>query len=393
MHRWQNVILSVGAAAAVGLGTFSFGYSMGKDDASEIEGRIGAGEGLALIRDAFQQILSTSVDPPSAKSLARGAVRGMVEVLRESNDPYALFYTPKSFQSLQELTTGRFSGIGVWLKDREGQLEIVSVIPSTPARQAGLKRGDVIESIDGKAVRAMTEDEAVARIKGRPGSEVALVVDRNGTQRDFTITRERIELPSLRATMAGNDLGYIQLLGFASGARAQMRGEIERLIDLGARGLLLDLRDNGGGLFTEAIDVASLFIEDGDVVRYKEKTEPVETYEANGDAFEKIPLVVLVNEGTASASEIVAGALQDRDRAVLVGTTTYGKGSVQELVHLADDSVVKLTAATYLTPDGRNINLTGIEPDVEVNAGPREQRQDALEILEGIILSSNNSQG
>jgi carboxyl-terminal processing protease len=209
---------------------------------------------------------------------------------------------------------------------------------------------------------------------------------------DFSLTRADIELPNLQARMTADGFGYIRLLGFARGAGEQVRGEVEHLVDGGAKGVILDLRDNGGGLFSEAVDVASVFIEDGDVVIYKERSNDDVVYEAEGDAFEDIPTVVLVNEGTASASEIVAGALQDSERAIVVGTTTYGKGSVQQIVPLADSSALKLTTAAYLTPSGRNIDGQGIEPDVEVDAA-YGQRARAVEILQGVVLSTTDSQG
>jgi carboxyl-terminal processing protease len=182
-------------------------------------------------------------------------------------------------------------------------------------------------------------------------------------------------------------------LGFSRGAGRQLRDKVEGLLDKGAEGLILDMRGNGGGLFSEAIEVASVFMENGEIVTYRERSEPDVVYDAKGDAFEKVPLVVLVDEGTASASEIVAGALQDSERAVLVGETTYGKGSVQEIVPLLDASAIKLTTASYLTPDGRNINGQGIEPDVEEDDVPHIQLARAIEILKGIIISTADSQG
>jgi carboxyl-terminal processing protease len=280
----------------------------------------------------------------------------------------------------------------VWLKEKEGDLEIISVLPSTPALEAGLEAGDVIRSIDGVEVSDMTGDEAVARIKGPEGSQVDLGIERAGTAMSFSIKRETIDIPNVRVSEAGDDLGYIRLLGFSRGAGDQVRDEVDRFIDEGADGVVLDMRDNGGGLFTEAIDVASVFIEDGEVVTYRERGEEI-IYEAKGDAYQDIPVVVLVNEGTASASEIVAGALQDNDRGIVVGTTTFGKGSVQEVIPLLDASALKLTTAAYLTPGGRNINGKGIDPDVKVDAEPLVQRQRAVEILRGVVLSVNEARG
>jgi carboxyl-terminal processing protease len=395
----RKLLFAVLAAFSVGLTTFSAGYlAAGGPAPSDADGGISVGrnvqpgQGLEVIADAFEQIRASAVDPPSERALVRGALRGMIKVLKKKDDPYALFYTPKGYKSVRELTTGRFSGIGVWVKPQGDELEIVSVLPSTPALKAGLKRGDVIESIDGTPVSGMTSDEAVARIKGREGSSVDLVVRRNDKPLSFALTRADIELPNLEAKLTDDGFGYIRLFGFARGAGDQLREEVDDLLEDGAKGVILDLRDNGGGLFSEAVDVASVFMEDGDVVIYRERSNDDVVYEAEGDAFEDVPTVVLVNEGTASASEIVAGALQDSERAIVVGTTTYGKGSVQQIVPLADSSALKLTTAAYLTPSGRNIDGQGIEPDVEVDAA-YGQRSRAEEILQGIVLSTTDSQG
>jgi carboxyl-terminal processing protease len=247
----------------------------------------------------------------------------------------------------------------------------------------------VIEAIDGEPVAKMTTDEAVARIKGKTGTDVDLTIERGGPKQvSFSITRAPIEFPNLRAELTKDDIGYINLVGFARGAGKQLHDEVDRLVEDGAEGIVLDIRDNGGGLFSESIDVASVFVEDGVITTYRSPEQDID-YEAKGDAFEDIPVVVLVNGNTASASEIVAGALQDNDRAIVVGSTTFGKGSVQEVIPLSDASALKLTTAAYLTPDGTNINGDGIEPDVEVPGDqPGEQRSRALEILKGIVLSA-----
>lgn len=392
MERWQKWSIALLSAAVFALGAFSFGYSLGHRG-SGVPLLGAGGKGLDVVRQAFDKIRSSGVDPPSEDKLAHGAVKGMVKVLNHRDDPYALFYSPTGYRSFQELTTGRFSGIGVWLKQKQGRLEVVSVLPSTPALEAGLRRGDVLESIGGRPVVQMSVDEAVGRIKGRPGSRVALRVDRNGHNLAFHIIRKSIQLPNLVGRLTAQHLGYIRLLGFARGAGAQMRSEVGKLTRQGADGIVLDLRDNGGGLFSEGIDVASVFIDGGKVVTYKARSKPQQVYDAAGGAFTNIPLVVLVNEGTASASEIVAGALQDRNRAILVGEKTYGKGSVQEVFPLPDASALKLTTGAYYTPSGRNISGKGIEPDVEVRSSRVAQKQRAVEILKGIVLSTEGAQG
>ncbi len=392
MDRSLRVAIGLVAAVTVAFAAFSIGYTLGSGDGDIVPfGR--QDDELGLVEDAYDKIRSTAVDPPAEDELARGAIEGMVDVLKEGDDPYAFFYTPSGYRSFQELTTGRFSGIGVWLKQKRGDLEIVSVLPATPALRSGLQRGDVIRTIDGAPVVDMTSDDAVARIKGPEGTEVSLGVVRDGESLNFTIERAEIELPNLLARIIDEDLGYLRLFGFARGAAEQLRDELDGLIDDGAKGIVLDLRDNGGGLFSEAVEVASAFIENGEIVTYKARAEEDVVYEAEGDAYQDLPLVVLVNEGTASASEIVAGALQDRDRAMVIGTQTYGKGSVQEVLPLPDSSALKLTIARYFTPDGHDLSGAGIEPDVVVDAAASVQRSRAIEILKGIVISTTGAQG
>lgn len=394
MERWQKITIIILSALTVVFTSFSVGFSLGsaRNGSMRLSGE--DADTIGSVQDAYEKILSEAVDPPSEQALVRGAIKGMVEVLKKNDDPYAFFYTPRGYRSFQELTTGKFSGIGVWLKQKGEDLEIVSVLPDTPAQASGLKSGDVIRQIDGEPVNEMTSDDAVAHIKGPEGTEVTLAIDREGgAMLSFTITRAEIELPNLISKRLEGDLGYVRLFGFARGAGDQVHEEIQAMIADGVKGVVLDLRDNGGGLFQEAVGVASTFIEDGEIVTYRERSEDDVVYEAQGDAFQDLPLVVLVNEGTASASEIVAGALQDRERAMVVGTTTYGKGSVQEVVPLTDSSALKLTIAAYLTPDGSDINGEGIVPDVEVDDDASVQRARAVEILKGIVISTTGAQG
>lgn len=393
MERWQKISIAILGVLVVITAAFSAGYSVARRsigpgatptiDTNEKEAA------LRIIRDAYEEIRGTAVQQPGEEELARGAVRGMIKVLQKAeDDPYALFYTPQAYRSFQELTTGRFSGIGVWLKTVKKTLRIVSVLPDSPALEAGLQADDVIQTIDGRDVGAMTSDEAIARIKGPEGTEVDLEIGRDDEVVQFTITRAELDLPSVTASLE-EEIGYLQLVTFADGAGDSVRDEVDRLIDEGAEGIVLDMRDNGGGLFDEAVEIASVFIEDGEIVSYESRTEEDVVYQAEGDAYEDIPLVVLVNGGTASASEIVTGALQDRGRAIVVGTKTYGKGSVQRLVPLLDGSALKLTTAAYFTPEGGSIDGEGIEPDVQVDEVAEVQKQRAFEILRGMLVSTN----
>lgn len=365
------VVVIVGTVGFVG-GYWARGTYVGLDGDA-------AGD-LAVIEDAYREIVENADDPPDTDKLADGAIKGMVGELRKQNDPHALFYTPAEYVSFQELTSGEFTGIGIWIKRKAGLPHIVSVLPGTPAEEAGLRAQDVIVKVDGRDLEDLTTDQAVDAIKGKEGSVVHLTVERGGRELEFEITRERLELPNLQARIQ-ESFGYIQLFGFARGAGDQVRAEVRRFVREDVEGVVLDLRDNGGGLLSEAVEVASVFIEDGRIASFRQRSGPDRVYRAQGDAYEEIPLVVLVNEGTASASEVVAGALQDLERAGLVGVRTYGKGSVQQVTTLDDASAIKLTIGSYHTPDGHDLDGRGLAPDVIV-AERRAQLGRAFEMLE-----------
>ena len=391
MDKGVKALAILVALLVVGVGGFTLGATLA-DDRSGIT-FFGTSEesGQDVITEAIKTIRENSANPPSERELARAAVKGMLELVKEEDD-YAGYLNQKAYKDFLDYSTGSFSGIGVNLSDHGKRLQILSVIPGTPAEEEGLKRGDVFVTVEGQPVSEMTVEEAVTRVKGPAGTEVSLEILRNGERLAFDITRDEISLPNLRGQLADGDIGYIQLFGFAKGAGEELRDEVDKLRADGAEGIVLDLRDNGGGLVTEAISVASVFIEDGEIVTYREAGAGDQVYKAEGDAFEDIPVVVLVNGGTASASEIVANALQDHERGQLVGTTTFGKGSVQGILQLPDSSAVKLTTGIYLSPDGEDINGTGIEPDVEIDAGRLAQRREAFSVLEQQV-SAANSQG
>lgn len=391
MDKTLKALAIVLALLVVGLGGFSLGVTLADDSDGIAFFGGSSGSDLGVIDDAYKTIRQNSANPPSEEELVQAAVKGMLELVKEDDD-YAGYLNQAAYKDFLDYSTGSFSGIGVNLSEHGKRLEVLSVIPGTPAEDAGLQRGDVFLSVDGEAVSEMTVEEAVTKVKGPAGTKVSIVVLRDGKKKDFDITRDEIAFPNLRGKLAGGDVGYVQLYGFAKGAGDELHDEVAKLRDEGAAGIVLDLRDNGGGLVTEAIDVASVFIEDGEIVTYRENGSDDQVYEATGDAFEDIPVVVLVNGGTASASEIVANALQDRDRGQLVGTRTFGKGSVQEIIDLPDLSAVKLTTGTYLSPNNEDINGSGIEPDVEVDDGRLAQRREAFALLEQLVGSSN-SQG
>lgn len=392
MDRGLKFIVIVLALFVAGLGGFSLGITA--DDGIggiELFGRSGD-SGLDVVEDAWRTIREESADPPSEADLSRAAIKAMLRVVKE-NDDYALYYDQAAYQDFLDYSTGSFSGIGVNLSQNTGKLTVVSVIPETPAERVGLKRGDVFFSVGGELVSEMSDEEAVGRVKGPPGTKVSLVVLRDKEKIEFEITRAEIAFPNLVGRLTPDNIGYIRLFGFAKGAGKELREEVAKLQDEGAVGIALDLRDNGGGLVSEAIEVASVFIEDGEIVTYREKSAQDLVYEAKGDAFEDVPVVVLINGGTASASEIVANALQDRGRSQLVGTTTFGKGTVQEIINLPDNSAVKLTTGTYLSPNGEDISGSGIAPDVEVDGSRAAQRRRAFALLEQLADSGTRAQG
>lgn len=381
METWQKVWIAVLATLVFGLLAFGFGFMLGDPG--------GPDQNADVIQDAYEKILDTAAVPPSEEELTQGAIKGMIRVLKENDDRYASFYDPSGYKDIQELTSGNFSGVGVSLQDTGNGLTVASVLPSSPAEKAGLKSGDIVTHADGKKIRFSGADVAAERIKGPAGTRVTLTILRGKKNLDFKLTRAELELPNVTARMTKSGNGYLRVFGFARGAGRQTRIELEKLIDKGADGILLDLRDNPGGLLEEAVNISSLFIEDGDVAIYQDSEgDGVGVgLEAQGDAFEDIPVVMLVNGGSASASEVVAGAMQDTERAQLVGTRTFGKASVQQVLPLADQSAVKLTTATYLTPDGRDINGSGITPDVVIE-DPILQLRRAEELLENEIASA-----
>ncbi|HEX2149348.1 MAG TPA: S41 family peptidase, partial [Actinomycetota bacterium] len=256
----------------------------------------------------------------------------------------------------------------------------------------GIEPGDLITSVDGEPVAGMTLDEVGQKIMGEAGTQVRIKVVRGaGDPREFILDRQKLEIPSVTSSMKDN-VGILNLLSFTGGVGDKVRESVARMQREGARGFILDLRGNPGGSLDEAVQVASVFIEGGTVVTYRERGKPEVVYQARGPVETKLPLVVLADEGSASASEIVAGAIQDRQRGLIVGTETYKKGSVQRVIGLSDGSAIKLTVASYFTPSGRGIGENGVLPDVAV-ADRSAQLTKANEILSGMLVEAPGSTG
>jgi carboxyl-terminal processing protease len=306
------------------------------------------------------------------------AVREMLEKLK---DPYTRFMDPEEFKSMQVDTSGELTGIGIQIAQDEKtkQLTVIAPIEDTPAFAAGLLAKDTIVKIDGKNTAGMDVNQAVSLIRGQPGTPVTLTIQRNGQQKDYQIKRARIEIHPVRYTYQNSPIGgvgYIRLNQFSANAATEMRNAIRDLEKKQVAGYILDLRNNPGGLLLSSVEIAQMWLEDGTIVSTVNRQGKQDIEKSNHRALTNKPVVVLVNDGSASASEILSGALQDNKRAVLVGEKTFGKGLVQSVRSLGDGSGLAVTIAKYYTPSGRDINHAGIAPDVLLKL--TDQQKQAL---------------
>jgi len=349
--------------------------------------------------DKFQQVLyylkNHHVDDPTYDKLLQGAINGMLEEV----DPYSYYLTPDEYEEMQIEFEGHFGGIGIRIIMREGKLTIVSPIKGTPGDRVGLQAQDVITHVEGKPTSEMTQKEAVDMMRGEPGTVVNITVDREDAEKPlkFEITRADIEIPYVTSEMQTDEIGYISVAEFAEDVGLKVRKALTGFESKGAQAVILDLRSNPGGLLNEAVKVASNFIKDGTIVSARQREGEPQIYEASSEIRSvNMPLVVLVNGGSASASEIVAAAVRDHERGTLVGTKTFGKGTVQRVIPLEDGSAVKMTIARYYTPDEEYIHEKGIEPDVTIEydaeAEKDPQIQKAIEILNQKIEENSMKQ-
>ncbi|SHG53674.1 carboxyl-terminal processing protease [Thermosyntropha lipolytica DSM 11003] len=329
---------------------------------------------------------------PTPAQMISGAASGIVDSL---NDPYSKYLDKDTWQELKIRLEAKFGGIGVYvLEEGKGRFKIISPIKGTPAYRAGIKNGDIILKINGESVQNMTQDEVVSLMRGDPGTQLLLTVYResDGKEHEFKIIREIINVPSVEYEVLDtvHGIGYIALNQFHAGSAQEMAEAINDLAgERKCRGIILDLRYNGGGDFNAALEIASLFLDKGrEIVRVKDGKGREEVYKSSGGNID-VPVVVLINEDTASAAEILAGALKDNQRAVLVGRTTFGKGLVQTVYPLRDGGALKLTTQKYFTPSGTDINEVGIHPDYEVEKGEKDKDKEldkALEIIKKQII-------
>jgi len=325
---------------------------------------------LNLFGDVFEKVRSNYVDDVSDDTLIEGAINGMLTSL----DPHSNYLNAKNFTDMKVQTSGEFGGLGIEVSMESGLIKVVSPIDDTPASRAGLKPGDLITQLDGTPVQGMTLPEAVEKMRGPINSEVTLRIRRAGKDPfDVKLTRATIKIQSVRSHLEGNDIGYIRITSFTEQTDVGLENAMKNLKQQAGgklTGIVLDLRNNPGGLLDQAVAVSDDFLNQGEIVSTRgRRSDDAQRYNAHpGDITDGLPMIVLINSGSASASEIVAGALQDHHRAILMGTRSFGKGSVQTIIPLPGHGAMRLTTARYYTPSGRSIQAKGIEPDVVVEA-------------------------
>ncbi len=326
---------------------------------------------LNLFGDVFERVRADYVEKPDDKQLVESAINGMLSGL----DPHSSYMDPKSFRDMQVQTRGEFGGLGIEVTMEDGLVKVVAPIDDTPAAKAGVMANDVITKLDDEAVQGLTLNQAVDKMRGPVNSKIKLTIVRKGADKpiELTIVRDIIRVKSVRSHAEGDDVGYIRITQFNEQTTDGLKQAINDLNgQLGAdkiKGYIVDLRNNPGGLLDQAISVSDTFLDKGEIVSTRGRN-PEETQRFNarpGDMTHGKPVIVLINGGSASASEIVAGALQDHKRATLIGTRSFGKGSVQTIIPLgAGNGALRLTTARYYTPSGRSIQAQGIKPDIEV---------------------------
>jgi carboxyl-terminal processing protease len=349
------------------------------------------GEDQTLSQEALDVIEGAYFESPDLAALEDASVKAMVQELRSRyDDRFSHYFDPRQLRRFEQATSGRFSGIGLSVLEVKRGLRVASVFDDTPAAEAGIEEGDVIVGVDGRSIAGEPAEAVTAQIKGPPGTEVELEIRQvgGGKPRELEVERAEVRVPAVDGEVRSSDgerVGYVRLSGFSQGAHGELREEIERLYERGAQGLVLDLRGNGGGLLDEAVLTSSVFIEEGVIVSTSGRTQPTRDYDAVGGALSPQPMAVLIDRNTASAAEILAAALSERDLATLVGTTSFGKGTFQEVIELEHGGALSLTVGEYLTADGVSLAGEGIRPDVKArdlrSTDADEGLREALRVL------------
>ncbi len=321
---------------------------------------------LKTFAESLSIVKKNYVEEVDEKDLVYGAIKGMLNSL----DPHSSFMTPEVFKEMKIDTRGEFGGLGIQIGIKDRILTVIAPIEDTPAHKAGVKAGDRIIKIDGESTKDISLFDAVAKLRGKPGTSVTITIIRKGLEKpkDITIVRDIIKIKSVKSRIVDDEIGYVKLTQFQQKTASELEKALTDLYKKEIYALILDLRNNPGGLLNSAVDVSSQFLPKGKLVVYIKgrSGDKTEFNAKNGNHYFDLPMVVLVNEGSASASEIVAGAMQDWGQAVILGTQTFGKGSVQTVIPLGDGSALRLTTARYYTPKGRSIQTTGITPDIIV---------------------------
>jgi len=335
---------------------------------------------LNLFGDVFQRVQEQYVEEITDKELIESAISGMLQSL----DPHSSYLSPESYKDMQVKTKGTFGGLGIEITMEDGFVKVVSPIDDTPAANAGMKSGDLIIGIDGESIKGLTINEAVSKLRGPVKSKVTITVVREEKDPfEIEIIRDIIKIRSVKHEII-NNIGYVRLTTFSDTTTSGMEKSVKEIKkELGDKfqGLILDLRNNPGGLLNQSISVTDSFLNQGEIVstQGRKSDDTSRIFAKKGDIIDGKPLIVLINSGSASASEIVAGALKDHARAIIVGTRSFGKGSVQSIIPLAGNGAMRLTTARYYTPSGVSIQAKGIEPDIKVEAGITELKKEKIE--------------
>lgn len=330
----------------------------------------------------YRLIESHYVTDVDSTKLMDGAISGMIQSL---GDPHSIYLDPKTYHQLMEQTIGSFGGIGIYMGFKDNKVSVISVMDDSPAARAGIQANDEILAVDGVSVTEIQPEEVAIHIRGEVGTEVTLSIRRNGTEdKEFVIQRDTIQVKTAEGRMLENNMGYIRIAAFSENTAQEFRDAYEALENEGMKGLVIDLRENPGGLVTSSVEIANMVVPEGPVVSVVERDGGKEEYTSSLKEL-KYPLVVLIDGNSASAAEILAGAVQDTGAGTLVGSKSFGKGSVQTVLPMFHDDAVKLTIAKYYTPSGRNIDGVGIEPDVSIDFQPEDTEDVQLAKAEEVL--------
>jgi carboxyl-terminal processing protease len=375
-----GILVGIVLAAALGIGNLTHNDSRADDAIDAVE------------QSYFRKVPESKLNDDS--------IQGMVTTLKKRyDDRFSHYFNPAQLRRFNESTSGSFSGVGLSVSEVKKGLRVATVFPNTPAKKAGIKPGDVITTVDGKSIAGVPSDVATSKIKGPSGTTVKLGVipASGGKTKNYLLKRAQVQVPVVRGKIidaGGNKAAYVQQAGFSEGVHAELQTTLERLYRKGAKGLILDLRGNGGGLLSEAVLCASVFVKKGEtVVITKGRTQPHKVYKALGGSLKPRPTVVLINKDTASAAEILTSALKNHGLATVVGTRSFGKGVFQEVINLAAGGAVDITVGEYLTSTGHSLAGTGIKPQVQARDIPSTKPDEGLKKAKRVLARKLSQPG